>query len=200
MLPSCQPLPVIAKPRPFDGVEWIFELKYDGFRALALIEHGRCRLVSRNGHEFSSFGSLASSLAGIPHEGGVILDGEVACVDVKGRPRFNDLLFRRREPCFFAFDLLYLNGNDGPLDSLSQRKLALSCAAFNLFRTETAGAEHMKPPTQPHCGISICSDCRTECCRESLCDYCYDYHVTYSCLRKEPQTNKQPPARDRNAA
>jgi bifunctional non-homologous end joining protein LigD len=55
----------------------------------------------------------------------VILDGEVACVDAKGRPRFNDLLFRRREPCFFAFDLLYLNGNDCRLDSLWQRKLAL---------------------------------------------------------------------------
>jgi len=112
MLPIFQPLPVIPKQRPFDGSEWLFELKYDGFRALAYIEHGRCRFVSRNGHEFSSFVSLASSLARIPHDGGVILDGEITCVDTKGRPRFNDLLFRRREPCFFAFDLLYLTGND----------------------------------------------------------------------------------------
>src|SRR4051794_18244462 len=110
MLPVCQPLPVIPKAGPFDGGEWIFELKYDGFRALAYLDHGRCRLISRNGHEFSSFATLTSSLARIPHEGGVILDGEVACVDAKGRPRFNDLLFRRREPCFFAFDLLHLNG------------------------------------------------------------------------------------------
>jgi bifunctional non-homologous end joining protein LigD len=125
MLPVCPTLPVIAKPLPFDGAEWLFELKYDGFRALAYIEQGRCRLVSRNGHEFSSFGSLASSLAHIPHEGGLILDGEITCVDTKGRPRFNDLLFRRREPCFFAFDLLCLNGNDCRRESLSQRKLAL---------------------------------------------------------------------------
>jgi len=41
----------------FDGAEWLFELKYDGFRALAYLEHGRCRLVSRNGHGFSSFES-----------------------------------------------------------------------------------------------------------------------------------------------
>jgi bifunctional non-homologous end joining protein LigD len=99
------------------------ELKYDGFRALAYIEQGRCRLVLRNGHEFSSFGSLASSLAQIPHDGGVIPDGEIACVDAKGRPRFNDLLFRRKEPRLFAFDLLHLNGNRR--DSLAQRKLAL---------------------------------------------------------------------------
>ena len=125
MLPICQPLPVTAKPRPFDGAEWLFELKYDGLRALAYIENGRCRLVSRNGLEFSSFGSLASSLAKVPNEGGVILDGEIACVDAKGRPRFNDLLLRRREPRFFAFDLLCFNGNDCRRDSLSQRKLAL---------------------------------------------------------------------------
>ena len=125
MLPVCQPLLVTPKPRPFDGAEWLFELKYDGFRALAYLEHGRCRLVSRNGNAFSSFGSLASSLAKISHEGGVILDGEVTCVDAKGRPRFNDLLFRRREPCFFAFDLIYLHGNDCRRDSLAQRKLAL---------------------------------------------------------------------------
>jgi hypothetical protein len=99
MLPVCQPLPVIAKRNPFDGAEWIFELKYDGFRALAFIEHGRCRLVSRNGHEFSSFGSLASSLANLRHESGLVLDGEIACVDAKGRPRFNDLLFSHSGSC-----------------------------------------------------------------------------------------------------
>jgi bifunctional non-homologous end joining protein LigD len=114
MLPLCQPLLVVSKPCRFEGAEWIFELKYDGFRALAYIKHGQCRLVSDNGHEFSSssFVSLASSLAQIPHDGGVILDGEIACVDAQGQPRFNDLLFRRREPRSFAFDLLHLNGKD----------------------------------------------------------------------------------------
>jgi bifunctional non-homologous end joining protein LigD len=144
MLPLLQPLPVIATPRPFDGAEWLFELKYDGFRALAYIEQGRCRLVSRNGHEFSSFGSLASSLAKISNEGGVILDGEITCVDAKGRPRFNDLLFRRREPCFFAFDLLYLNGNDCRRDSLSQRKLALRQLLNSVRRSAAIYVEHVE--------------------------------------------------------
>jgi hypothetical protein len=34
------------------------------------------------------------------------------------------------------------------------------------------------------CGIALCAECRTECCGETFCAYCYDYHVTYSCLRK----------------
>jgi hypothetical protein len=50
------------------------------------------------------------------------------------------------------------------------------------------------------CGMSICSECGTECCGESFCDYCYDYHVTYSCLRKDAQRNEHPAARDRKAA
>ena len=56
MLPAFQPLPVTPRQRPFDGSGWLFELKYDGFRALAYLERGTCRLVSRNGHAFSSFG------------------------------------------------------------------------------------------------------------------------------------------------
>jgi len=41
-----------------------------------------------------------------------VLDGEIACVDDDGRPVFRDLLFRRRQCVFIAFDLLYLNGKD----------------------------------------------------------------------------------------
>ena len=50
------------------------------------------------------------------------------------------------------------------------------------------------------CGVSICSDCRTECCGESFCDYCYDYHVTYSCLRKDARSSEQRRRADREAA
>lgn len=46
-----------------------------------------------------------------------VFDGEILCVDGKGRPRFNDLLFRRRDPVFFAFDLLYLKRQRPPLRS-----------------------------------------------------------------------------------
>src|SRR5437773_7551871 len=50
-----QPMPLLKRAAPFDDPAWIFELKYDGFRALAVIEHGRAQLISRNGHPFASF-------------------------------------------------------------------------------------------------------------------------------------------------
>jgi ATP-dependent DNA ligase len=58
-----QPMPLSRKPAPFDHPEWIFELKYDGFRALAVIQNGLCQLISRNGHPFNSFTELRKELA-----------------------------------------------------------------------------------------------------------------------------------------
>jgi bifunctional non-homologous end joining protein LigD len=54
-----------------------------------------------------------------------VLDGEIACVDDAGRPVFRDLLFRRRQCVFIAFDLLFLNGKDLRTLPLIERKTAL---------------------------------------------------------------------------
>ena len=54
-----------------------------------------------------------------------MLDGEIACVDEWGRPVFRDLLFRRRQCVFIAFDLLYLNGKDLRTLPLIERKAML---------------------------------------------------------------------------
>jgi bifunctional non-homologous end joining protein LigD len=68
--------------------------------------------VSRNGNTFHNFKALAQWIGdNLPVENAVI-DGEIACIDDSGRSIFNDLLFRRRECLFFAFDLLHLNGQD----------------------------------------------------------------------------------------
>jgi bifunctional non-homologous end joining protein LigD len=125
MIPAIQPIAVTRRMHPFDDSQWLFELKYDGFRALAYLDNGRCRLVSRNGHAFASFAELGSSIARQVDAKTAVFDGEIVCVDGKGRPRFNDLLFRRRNPVFFAFDLLYLNGKDLRYDQLADRKAAL---------------------------------------------------------------------------
>ena len=47
----------------FESTEWLYELKHDGFRALAYADDGRCRLVSRRGNEMKRFGSLATLIA-----------------------------------------------------------------------------------------------------------------------------------------
>jgi bifunctional non-homologous end joining protein LigD len=51
-LPIVGPQPLVRIPEPFDDPDWIFELKLDGFRALAFFEGRICRLVSRNGHTY----------------------------------------------------------------------------------------------------------------------------------------------------
>jgi hypothetical protein len=63
--------------KPFNHSEWIFELKLDGFRALAYLENGEARLVLRNGNTFASFRGLAAQVARKFPRGGC---------KVKGRP------------------------------------------------------------------------------------------------------------------
>jgi hypothetical protein len=78
------PQPLRSKPVPFDHADWIFELKYDGFRAVAHVDNGRCKLVSRDGTTFASFSVLASSIASTLLDGRAILDGEIVCLDSDG--------------------------------------------------------------------------------------------------------------------
>jgi bifunctional non-homologous end joining protein LigD len=115
-------MPLGRKSEPFDHSEWIYELKYDGFRALAAVEYGRCTLLSRNGHPFTSFSELASRIGYALMPRSVVLDGEIVCLDQDGRCQFNDLLFRRGDPWFVAFDLLQVNGRDLRRERLIDRK------------------------------------------------------------------------------
>ena len=119
-----QPMPLSRRPLPFDHPEWVFELKYDGFRSLAVIENGSTQLISRNGHPFSSFPNLRKELT-LSSAGRTVLDGEIVCLDKRGKPQFRDLLFHRGEPCFFAFDLLMSNGKDFRTERLTDRKQEL---------------------------------------------------------------------------
>jgi bifunctional non-homologous end joining protein LigD len=58
----------------------------------------------------SPFASLATALARPPHT--AVLDGEIACLDAAGKPQFYELFRRRSEPVFYAFDCLWLDGED----------------------------------------------------------------------------------------
>ena len=101
-------------------------MKRDGFRALAYVERGKGRLVSRNGNTFKRFAPLGTEIAGaLRGVRNAILDGEVVCLDGDGRPLFNALLYRRSEPCFVAFDCLWLDGRDLRRLPLIERKRVL---------------------------------------------------------------------------
>jgi bifunctional non-homologous end joining protein LigD len=106
---------------PFDHPDFLFELKHDGFRALAHIWDGKCELVSRKRNAYKSFQELKDNLGKLKVKDAVI-DGELVCLDEEGRSFFNELLFRRGCPIFYAFDLLYLNGRDLRQLPLIERK------------------------------------------------------------------------------
>jgi bifunctional non-homologous end joining protein LigD len=121
--PLFHPAELVRRRAPFDDEQFIFELKHDGFRSLAYIESGQCRLVSRRCNVYKSFRSLSSSLSSLTCES--VLDGEIVSLDADGRPQFYDLLRHRGEPIFYAFDCLWHDGNDLRLLPWIKRKRVL---------------------------------------------------------------------------
>src|SRR3954469_22455628 len=93
-------MPLKRHREPFSHPDWLYELKHDGYRALAFVRDGTCRLVSRNGNDFKSFTQLAAAIPKVLRGSSAVLDGEIVCLDEQGRSQFNELLFRRGEPRF----------------------------------------------------------------------------------------------------
>jgi ATP-dependent DNA ligase len=103
-------------------------------------DSGSLRLISRNGNAFKSFPGLCEGLAPDLTGRRRTLDGEIVCLDSHGKPQFRNLLFRRAEPFFYAFDILwdeharsddgdemrrFRNGEDTRYLPLTDRKLRL---------------------------------------------------------------------------
>jgi bifunctional non-homologous end joining protein LigD len=88
-------VPLSRARAPFSHANWLFEVKWDGFRALVYSDSDGVRLVSRNGNTFKSFPGLCEGLDGDLNGRRCVLDGEIVCLDSQGKPQFRDLLFRR---------------------------------------------------------------------------------------------------------
>jgi bifunctional non-homologous end joining protein LigD len=121
-----RPMRLLRIPEPFDHPDFLYEVKFDGFRALAHINGHHCQLVSRNGHVYKSWPYLAAEIAHAVRAHSAILDGEIACLAPDGSSRFYDLLFRREWPYFLAFDVLFIDGEDLRGLTLVQRKRRLA--------------------------------------------------------------------------
>jgi bifunctional non-homologous end joining protein LigD len=96
-----------------------------------------CSVAIPNGHPFASFSALAESISDCLPKARVVIDGEICSLDRRGKPQFKNLLFRRgNPPCFFAFDLLTIDGKDLRTERLTDRKqelrrlLAKTCPPF----------------------------------------------------------------------
>jgi bifunctional non-homologous end joining protein LigD len=108
--------------------DWLYEIKHDGYRALAFKESKDVRLVSRNKKAFG-YPQLLDALKSLPAER-VILDGEITALDEKGRSSFQLLqLFKKSGDVplvYYVFDLLSLEGKDLCNQPLTSRRKALS--------------------------------------------------------------------------
>jgi bifunctional non-homologous end joining protein LigD len=124
---------------PFIGSGWLWELKYDGFRCLATKQAKKVRLESRSGRDMSPcFPELVNAFQAL--EDDLVIDGELVICDDIGRPVFERLKARasKRKPesirkgaaedpaAMFAFDLLWLNGEDYRHFPLTIRKAMLA--------------------------------------------------------------------------
>ena len=113
-------------PEPFDHPDWLYEVKFDGFRALAHVNGHHCQLISRNGYVYKSWPYLSEEIAHAVRARSAILDGEIACLAPDGSSRFYNLLFRRHWPHFLAFDVLCIDGEDLRHLPLVERKRRLA--------------------------------------------------------------------------
>ncbi|MGZ4897554.1 MAG: DNA polymerase ligase N-terminal domain-containing protein, partial [Candidatus Angelobacter sp.] len=121
------------------GTDWLYEVKWDGYRALCFIDGGKVRMLSRRGNKLEKqFASVAAALAQCVKADTAIIDGEVVALDDNGNPSFQRLqnmtgfgtkpaLKGMAAPFlnFFAFDLLYLNGYDLRKAALIDRRQLL---------------------------------------------------------------------------
>src|SRR6516225_9879722 len=80
-LPRVAPIIATRRKESFDDPDWLFDCKYDGFRAVCYVEQGRGRFVSRNGNLMGRFDELGGELAALLDLDEAILDGEVIAAD-----------------------------------------------------------------------------------------------------------------------
>lgn len=80
MLPVLQPPPLTRRPEPFSHPDWLYEVKYNGFRALCYCDPSGVRLVSRNRNRFASFTELCAGIESLKARYAV-LDGDIAVLD-----------------------------------------------------------------------------------------------------------------------
>ena len=136
----------------FNSPDHVFELKWDGIRALAAVDRGQLRLTDRTGGDLLP---LVPELAGLPVPDGVVLDGEIVVCDSRGRPSY-DLLAGRlgpkaakrgRGPVFVAFDLLYEDHRPVLGRPLEERRKRL--AALGIRSRALAVPEHLAEDGEP---------------------------------------------------
>lgn len=148
---AIHPMLAISVDKPFDDDAWLYEIKWDGYRAVAFLDGKSLRLVSRNQNDLTkAYPELQETPSHI-NAHTAVLDGEIVALDDQGRPSFGLMqqrtgvgeggrrIRRTRDDipiAYYVFDLLYLDGYDLMQADLEQRKrlLASIVTSGNLLR------------------------------------------------------------------
>lgn len=141
--------PMLATPAkdPFNDKDWIFEIKWDGYRAIAECGRKELKLYSRNGLSFiDKYPAVANALQTMPHK--MVIDGEIVVLDKDGKPSFQLLQQYDEDPeysiIYYAFDLLSLDGQDTRAIPLLQRKALLKKALPTGKKSIVQYCDHIK--------------------------------------------------------
>jgi bifunctional non-homologous end joining protein LigD len=115
-------LATVAEALPHGG-GWLYEVKFDGYRALAYVRGGICELRSRADNDLTTrFASVATALAKVVGKRDTVLDGEVVALDGEGRPSFSAMQQGTGVLVYYAFDVLELDGEPTVDLPLAERK------------------------------------------------------------------------------
>jgi DNA ligase D-like protein (predicted ligase) len=144
-----EPMLLLRTDRLPEGEEWAYEIKWDGYRSIAIKSAGKVHLRSRNDHDFSAkYPAIVDGLAGLPAD--TVIDGEVVALDEEGRPSFSvlqNLGTRTDTPlAFFVFDVMILNGRDVTGEPLSARRKLLETKVLPKLK---APVRYMPPLDEP---------------------------------------------------
>ena len=139
-------LPTRADKAP-SSVNWIYEIKHDGFRMMVRRDAAGVRLLTRNGIDWTTRFPLIAEAAAALRVKYFLIDGEAVCCDGNGMPVFERLRYRRddRHVFLYAFDLLQLDSRDLRRDPIEDRKAELA----KLLRRAKPGLqlnEHISEP------------------------------------------------------
>ena len=137
---TIHPMLATSGDKPFDDPDWLFEIKWDGYRAVAFIENGKVRLVSRNQNDLTGQFSELHDLPKAVKAKTAVLDGEIVALDEQGRSSFSLMQQRtgfrsggRRAAgrsdvpvVYYVFDLIFVDGYDLRRVPLKGRKAVLA--------------------------------------------------------------------------
>jgi bifunctional non-homologous end joining protein LigD len=159
--PTDAPLPAFLPPqlatlqeRPVSGQAWVHEIKFDGYRVQARIDHGEVRLLTRSGLDWTPRfgGRIAEALAALPCETALV-DGEIVVAGEDGISSFSALQNALSEGrtggmVLFAFDLMHLDGRDLTGEPLLARKEELAQVLAGSTAEALRYSEHFVEPGQ----------------------------------------------------